>query len=130
MEVKVPESIETIPKLFYKEIIAVIYYLTDEAEGFTEKKLMLMTTVWLIFKEKKAFKKKKKRKKKKKYKIHLTHSFLRNIFFMVCVLCADCILALGLDFSYLIYFIVFEDTLWKLNTWYNLWWEDFLQKIT
>ena len=110
MEVKVPESIETIPKLFYKEIIAVIYYLTDEAEGFTEKKLMLMTTVWLIFKEKKAFKK-KKRKKKKKYKIHLTHSFLRNIFFMVCVLCADCILALGLDFSYLIYFIVFEDTL-------------------
>ena len=30
---------------------------------------------------------------------------------MVCVLCADCILALGLDFSYLIYFIVFEDTL-------------------
>ena len=30
---------------------------------------------------------------------------------MVCVLRADCILALGLDFSYLIYFIVFEDTL-------------------
>lgn len=60
MEVKVPESIETIPKLFYKEIIAVIYYLTDEAEGFTEKKLMLMTTVWLIFKEKKAFKKRKR----------------------------------------------------------------------
>ena len=64
MEVKVPESIETIPKLFYKEIIAVIYYLTDEAEGFTEKKLMLMTTVRLIFKEKKAFKKKKKKKEK------------------------------------------------------------------
>ena len=54
MEVKVPESIETIPKLFYKEIIAVICYLTDEAEGFTKKKTNANDHSMAYFQGKKA----------------------------------------------------------------------------